>query len=65
MVLVGETGYISVRRRRREFGVLRGLGWRASSIAWLVELENPSGRIASDILRWTMRTARSLSSAGC
>ena len=39
MVLVGETGYISVRRRRREFGVLRGLGWRASSIAWLVELE--------------------------
>jgi putative ABC transport system permease protein len=39
MVLVGETGYISVRRRRREFGVLRGLGWGASSIAWLVELE--------------------------
>jgi ABC-type antimicrobial peptide transport system permease subunit len=39
MVLVGETGYISVRRRRREFGVLRGLGWRASSIAWLGELE--------------------------
>ena len=39
MVLVGETGYISVRRRRREFGVLRGLGWRASSVAWLVELE--------------------------
>ncbi len=39
MVLVGETGYISVRRRRREFGVLRGLGWRASSIVWLVELE--------------------------
>jgi putative ABC transport system permease protein len=39
MVLVGETGYISVRRRRREFGALRGLGWRASSIAWLVELE--------------------------
>lgn len=39
MVLVGETGYIAVRRRRREFGVLRGLGWRASSVAWLVELE--------------------------
>jgi putative ABC transport system permease protein len=39
MVLVGETGYISVRRRRREFGVLRALGWRASSVAWLVELE--------------------------
>jgi hypothetical protein len=39
MVVVGETGYISVRRRRREFGVLRGLGWRGSSVAWLVELE--------------------------
>jgi hypothetical protein len=39
MVLVGETGYISVVRRRREFGVLRALGWRTSSIAWLVELE--------------------------
>lgn len=39
MVLVGETGYIAVRRRRREFGVLRALGWQASSIASLVELE--------------------------
>jgi putative ABC transport system permease protein len=39
MVLVGETGYISAVRRRREFGVLRALGWRTSSIAWLVELE--------------------------
>ncbi len=39
MVLVGETGYISVVRRRREFGVLRALGWRTLSIAWLVELE--------------------------
>ena len=39
MVLVGETGYMSVRRRRREFGVLRALGWRTSSIAWLVEFE--------------------------
>ena len=38
-VLVGETGYISVLRRRREFGVLRALGWRTISIAWLVELE--------------------------
>jgi hypothetical protein len=39
MVLVGETGYISAVRRRREFGVLRALGWRTASIAWLVELE--------------------------
>lgn len=39
MVLVGQTGYVSVRRRRREFGVLRALGWPASSITWLVELE--------------------------
>jgi hypothetical protein len=39
MVLVGETGYISVVRRRREFGVLRALGWRTMSIAWLIELE--------------------------
>ena len=38
-VLVGETGYISAVRRRREFGVLRALGWRTLSIAWLVELE--------------------------
>jgi hypothetical protein len=39
MVLVGETGYMSVVRRQREFGVLRALGWRTRSIAWLVELE--------------------------
>lgn len=39
MVLVGETGYISAVRRRREFGVLRALGWRTRSIGWLVELE--------------------------
>lgn len=39
MVLVGETGYISAVRRRREFGVLRALGWPTASIALLVELE--------------------------
>lgn len=39
VVLVGETGYIAAVRRRREFGVLRALGWRTSSIALLVELE--------------------------
>ena len=39
VVLVGETGYISAVRRRREFGVLRALGWHTRSIAWLVELE--------------------------
>jgi putative ABC transport system permease protein len=39
IVLVGETSYISAVRRRREFGVLRALGWRTFSIAWLVELE--------------------------
>jgi putative ABC transport system permease protein len=38
-ILVGETAYISVRRRKREFGVLRALGWPSARIAWLVELE--------------------------
>jgi hypothetical protein len=38
-ILVGTTAYISVRRRRREFGVLRALGWPSRRIAWLVELE--------------------------
>ena len=39
LVLVGETGYMSAVRRRREFGVLRALGWRTASISLLVELE--------------------------
>jgi len=39
MILAGETGYVSAVRRRREFGVLRALGWRTSSIALLIELE--------------------------
>jgi ABC-type antimicrobial peptide transport system permease subunit len=39
VILVGETAFISVRRRRPEFGVLRALGWRSRTIARLVELE--------------------------
>jgi len=38
-ILVGETAYISVRRRRAEFAVLRALGWPTRRIAALVELE--------------------------
>jgi hypothetical protein len=38
-LLVGETAYIAVRRRRREFGMLRAVGWPARRIAWLVEVE--------------------------
>src|SRR6266487_2190880 len=38
-ILVGETAYTAVRRRRAEFGVLRALGWPARRVAALVELE--------------------------
>jgi len=38
-ILVAQTTYISARRRRREFGVLRALGWPAWRILQLVELE--------------------------
>lgn len=38
-ILIGETAYIAVRRRRAEFGVLRALGWPAWRIGTLVELE--------------------------
>ncbi|MGH7721413.1 MAG: FtsX-like permease family protein [Candidatus Dormibacteria bacterium] len=38
-ILVGQTTYGSTRRRRREFGVLRALGWSPARIAVLVELE--------------------------
>jgi hypothetical protein len=37
--LVGQTAYMSVRRRRRELGVLRAVGWPAWRLATLVELE--------------------------
>jgi putative ABC transport system permease protein len=39
VVLVGESAFVSVRRRRSEFGVLRALGWSSSRIAGLVETE--------------------------
>lgn len=39
LILAGQTTYTAVRRRQTEFGVLRALGWPASRIAWLVELE--------------------------
>jgi putative ABC transport system permease protein len=38
-ILIGETAYVSVHRRRKEFGTLRALGWPALRIAWLVEVE--------------------------
>lgn len=38
-ILVGETAYTAVRRRRAEFGVLRALGWPTRRVAALVELE--------------------------
>jgi hypothetical protein len=39
LILVGQTAFISVRRRRRELSVLRALGWPPWRIALLVELE--------------------------
>lgn len=38
-LLVGLTSFTSVQRRRKEFGVLRALGWRPGPIAFLVEQE--------------------------
>ena len=37
--LVGQSTYTSVKRRRREFGMLRAVGWPRWRIALLVELE--------------------------
>ncbi|MEX0629635.1 MAG: FtsX-like permease family protein [Chloroflexota bacterium] len=39
LILVAETAYISVRRRRTEFAVLRAMGWSAARIGVFVELE--------------------------
>lgn len=39
LALVASTTYASVQRRRREFGVLRALGWPSRSIGILVLLE--------------------------
>lgn len=39
MILVGQTSYTSVRRRRREFGMLRAIGWPARRVSWLVEAQ--------------------------
>jgi putative ABC transport system permease protein len=39
VVLVGQTAFLSVRRRRSEFGVLRSLGWPAGRVAELVLVE--------------------------
>lgn len=38
-ILVAETAYLSVRRRRPEFGLLRALGWSPLQIGLLVEFE--------------------------
>jgi hypothetical protein len=38
-VLVGQTSYTSIRRRRAEFGVLRALGWPSWRVTALVEAE--------------------------
>jgi putative ABC transport system permease protein len=37
--LVGETAYVSIRRRRPEFGVLRAVGWSRREVGLLVEIE--------------------------
>ncbi len=37
--LVAQAALVSVRRRRREFGILRALGWSGRRVAWLVEQE--------------------------
>jgi hypothetical protein len=39
LALVAQTAFVSIRRRRPEFAVLRALGWRASDLARLVLLE--------------------------
>lgn len=39
MIVVGTIAFASVRRRRREFALLRALGWPALRLAALVELE--------------------------
>ncbi len=38
-LLVAETAFLSIRERRTEFAILRGLGWPRSRIVLLVELE--------------------------
>jgi putative ABC transport system permease protein len=48
-ILVGTTAYSSVRRRRREFGVLRALGWPGRRIALLVELETLLAGLAAGV----------------
>jgi putative ABC transport system permease protein len=39
MILVAQTAYVSVRRRRSELAVLRAVGWPPWRIALLIELE--------------------------
>ncbi|MDQ6945027.1 MAG: ABC transporter permease [Actinomycetota bacterium] len=39
IILVGQTAYTAVRARRREFGMLRAMGWPAGRVGWLVEIE--------------------------
>jgi hypothetical protein len=38
-ILIGQTAYASIRRRREEFETLRALGWSRRRIALLIELE--------------------------
>jgi putative ABC transport system permease protein len=39
VILVGESAFVSVRRRQSEFGLLRAIGWPVIRISWLVEVE--------------------------
>jgi putative ABC transport system permease protein len=39
VLLAGQTAYVSVRRRRPEFGTLRAMGWSSWRLGWLVEME--------------------------
>lgn len=50
VLLTTETALTSVRRRRSEFGVLRGLGWPTSRISLLVMLETVQLGLISGVL---------------
>jgi ABC-type antimicrobial peptide transport system permease subunit len=64
-VLVAESAFVSVRRRRSEFGVLRALGWPLWRIAGLVETEmillglgaGVIGAVSALLLRMTVLAA--------
>jgi len=50
LVLVSQTAFTTVRRRRAEFGVLRAIGWPSRRIALLVEIETLALGLTSGVL---------------